>query len=37
MPEITVTANGIEKLLCKLDPSKAIGPDEILKFTTYTC
>ena len=29
MPEITVTANGIEKLLSKLDPSKATGPDEI--------
>jgi hypothetical protein len=29
MPEITVTANGTEKLLSKLDPSKATGPDEI--------
>ena len=29
MPEITVTAKGTEKLLSKLDPSKAIGPDEI--------
>jgi hypothetical protein len=31
MPEITVTANGTEKLLNKLDPyaSKATGPDEI--------
>jgi hypothetical protein len=30
MPEITVTANGTEKLLNKLDPSKATGPDEIM-------
>ena len=29
MPDITVTANGTEKLLNKLDPSKATGPDEI--------
>ena len=29
MPEITVTANGTEKLLSKLDPSKATGPDEM--------
>jgi hypothetical protein len=29
MPEITVTANGTEKLLNKLDPSKATGPGEI--------
>jgi hypothetical protein len=29
MPEITVTANGTEKLLSKLDPSKATVPDEI--------
>jgi hypothetical protein len=29
MPEITVTAKGTEKLLSKLDPSKATGPDEI--------
>jgi hypothetical protein len=29
MPEITVTANGTEKLLSKLDPSKATGPKEI--------
>jgi hypothetical protein len=29
MPEITVTAKGNEKLLSKLNPSKATGPDEI--------
>jgi hypothetical protein len=31
MPEITVTANGTEKLLSKLDPSKATGP-HLMKF-----
>ena len=29
MQDITVTPPGIEKLLSKLDPSKASGPDEI--------
>jgi hypothetical protein len=32
MPEITVTANGTEKLLSKLDPSKATGPPHLMKF-----
>ena len=29
MQDITITSPGIEKLLQKLDPSKASGPDEL--------
>ena len=28
-PEITITLNGIQKLLAKLNPNKAAGPDNI--------
>jgi hypothetical protein len=37
MPEITVTANGTEKLLSKLDPSKATGPDCYVDQGVLTC
>ena len=29
MPEITITENGVEKLLQNLNPNKACGPDEL--------
>ena len=37
MPTISITANGIENLLCNLDANKAMGPDRISPYILKHC